>query len=577
MSVDAATVEERWRGRPRVALAVKTLIVALPLAASVVVSLLAAKRLPHPEGAVQVGVWWIALMAISAIVLVLGEAIARRFLPLVALLRLSLLFPGAAPSRIGVARASTRSELRRLSAQVERDGLGTDLATVARTLVVLVGALDVHDRSTRGHSERVRVYADMLGERLGLEDGDRDRLRWAALLHDLGKLRIPVEVLNKRENLTDEDWAIIHRHPEDGEKMLGPLREWLGEWALVVRHHHERWDGEGYPDGLAGEDISLGARVVAVADSYDVMTSIRSYQPRARSAAAAREELVACAGTQYDPSLVRRFLGLSTRRLWLLLGPLAWIAQLPVVGPVLSETAVLTTGRAAIALGTSTASRGGFDEFVASGRARDEPAVTTPPPAPATTAVPASTIDAAPLASEADELTSVAIESLPPTTSGVGVSAGAPTTAAGPSLTIPPGASVSTAPAIPANTITPTIATTTPTAGAPQGAQLAIRPCPDNPAGGTGAPPDAIPDAAAVEAGESVRIPVLVNDGDPDGDLDPSSVALQNEPGKGTVTLLDGALLYTADEGANGADQFDYTVLDSTGACAAARVAVDIG
>jgi hypothetical protein len=161
------SVEERWRGRPKVALAVKTLIVALPLAASIVVSRWAASRLPHPAGRWQISLWGLALMAISVIVLMVGEAIARRFLPLVALLRLSLLFPGPAPSRIGVARASTRAELRRLSALVEREGMGTDLATVARTLVILVGALDVHDRSTRGHSERVRVYADMLADASG--------------------------------------------------------------------------------------------------------------------------------------------------------------------------------------------------------------------------------------------------------------------------------------------------------------------------------------------------------------------------------------------------------------------------
>ena len=586
MSADAATVEERWRGRPRAALALKTLIVALPLAASVVVSLFAAKRLPHPEGAMQITLWWISLMLISAVVLIMGEAIARRFLPLVALLRLSLLFPGAAPSRIGVARASTRSELRRLTAQVERDGLGIDLATVARTLVVLVGALDVHDRSTRGHSERVRVYADMLGEQLGLEDGERDRLRWAALLHDLGKLRIPIEVLHKRDNLSEEDWAIIHRHPEDGEKMLGPLREWLGEWALVVRHHHEHWDGNGYPDKLAGEDISLGARVVAVADSYDVMTSIRSYQPRARSAASAREELVACAGTQFDPALVRRFLGLSTRRLWMILGPLAWIAQLPVVGPVLTEAAVLTTGQAAVALGTATAARGGVEEFVASGRDRsfadhldvggEEPdEATSIPDDSATTSassVVASTI-LAPTSDAAVPTTEVPLDTLAADASTTTATTTATTT------TVPPPPARTDAPLQgialrqracapgPAPAPPPTTVSPEPTA-----------PATDAAPGPVTRPPQPRPDSASVAAGESVPIDVVANDTDPDGDLDPTTLAYETPPARGTILLLfDGSIAYTANPGESGTDRFVYTVLDEAGGCGEATVTVRIG
>jgi hypothetical protein len=276
--------------------------------------------------------WWVAVLASSTLVLIAGEALARRVLPLVGLLRLSLMFPGRAPSRVDVARRSSRRELEELSDQVRTHGLGPDAEEAAVVLVRLIAALDAHDRRTRGHSERVRVYTDLLAHRLHLGPDDANKLRWAALLHDIGKLSVPAEVLNKPGRLTAEEWELIHEHPAEGDRMLGALREWLGPWASVVLEHHERWDGGGYPAGIAGHDISLGARLVAVADSYDVMTSIRSYQPQPRTPEGARDELVRCSGSQFDPGMVRCFLNISTRHLWWILGPLTWLVQIPVVG-----------------------------------------------------------------------------------------------------------------------------------------------------------------------------------------------------------------------------------------------------
>ncbi|MEO6205420.1 MAG: HD domain-containing phosphohydrolase, partial [Mycobacteriales bacterium] len=131
-------------------------------------------------------------------------------------------------------------------------------------------------------------------------------------------------------SLDDDEWDAIRQHPEEGTRLAAGLLPWLGEWGRAIGEHHERWDGLGYPNGLAGEEISLSARIVAVADSYEVMTTNRSYG-RARSAAVARQELTDCAGAQFDPQVVRSFLSISLGRLRWVFGPLTWLAEVPLV------------------------------------------------------------------------------------------------------------------------------------------------------------------------------------------------------------------------------------------------------
>jgi putative nucleotidyltransferase with HDIG domain len=194
----------------------------------------------------------------------------------------------------------------------------------------LVAALSVHDKQTRGHSERVRVFADLIATEMKLPPADRARLRWASLLHDIGKLVVPSEILSKPAKLNETERKNVERHPEEGARLIGPLRSWLGEWAAAVEHHHERWDGRGYPRALAGERISLAGRIVAVADSYEVMTAVRPYR-RPIGVVAAREELVRCSGAQFDPAVVRAFLNISVGRLWRVVGLGSWIAQLPLL------------------------------------------------------------------------------------------------------------------------------------------------------------------------------------------------------------------------------------------------------
>ena len=260
------------------------------------------------------------------------ERAGRRLLPLAALLNLSLLFPDRAPKRFAVARrvGKPRDLQRQLQEARDRGVTGGEVAHMQEVLE-LVAALSVHDRQTRGHSERVRVFTDLIAEEMKLAPGDRARLRWASLLHDIGKLVVPAEILSKPSKLSEAEMDNVRRHPDEGARLIGPLNAWLGEWAGAVPDHHERFDGRGYPRGLAGEQISLAGRIVAVADSYEVMTAMRPYR-KPIGVSAARQELVRCSGAQFDPMVVRAFLNISMGRLWRVVGLGSWIAQLPLIG-----------------------------------------------------------------------------------------------------------------------------------------------------------------------------------------------------------------------------------------------------
>jgi hypothetical protein len=294
--------------------------------------------LPIPIGAGRI-LWLLALFATSSIAALLVDRVARRLLPLAVLLRLSLIFPDAAPSRFAVARnAGNQRVLEERIRFARQHGLDDDPARAAEEILRLVAALSLHDKKTRGHAERVRVLTDMVSEEIGLPRDARDRLRWAALLHDIGKLRVPAQVLNKDGKPNASEWDLLKRHPEEGARLTAPLLPWLGEWGLAIVQHHERFDGDGYPNGLAGHEISLGARVVAVVDSFEVMTAARSYK-KPISVVDARKELVTCAGGQFDPTIVRAFLNLSVGKLRIAVGAYPWVAQLPFIERLLSSGA----------------------------------------------------------------------------------------------------------------------------------------------------------------------------------------------------------------------------------------------
>jgi hypothetical protein len=176
------------------------------------------------------------------------------------------------------------------------------------------------------------------------------------------------DILNKPGKLTDEEWEIVKQHPIEGAKLAAPLSEWLGAWANSIVEHHERYDGAGYPFGLAGEEISYGGRIVAVADSYDTMTTVRSYK-KVMSPQAARRELAVCAGSHFDPHVVRAFLDGSVGRLRLIRGPLAWIGSVPFVNGLAGLTRLgVVAGRVGVAGSAALAGVGTAGAFHAQPR-----------------------------------------------------------------------------------------------------------------------------------------------------------------------------------------------------------------
>jgi hypothetical protein len=175
------------------------------------------------------------------------------------------------------------------------------------TVAALARAVEARDGSTGGHVERVRRSSLLLADALQLGGEARQHLEFAAVLHDIGKLGLPDAVLGKPGPLSTEERAVMERHPVIGRQVLEGVA-FLAPVLDAVAGHHERWDGQGYPAGLAGTAIPLAARIIAVVDAFDAMTTARPYRP-ARSVAAARAELARCRGNQFDPDLVDAFLG----------------------------------------------------------------------------------------------------------------------------------------------------------------------------------------------------------------------------------------------------------------------------
>ena len=186
------------------------------------------------------------------------------------------------------------------------------------TIRSLVSALEAKDPYTRGHSERVSEYAVVLGRELGLDSRALERLEYAGLLHDLGKLAVPSHILTKPGRLEDAEMDRIREHPRRGAAMVGRIPS-LRDLAETVGQHHERIDGKGYPGGIRGIELTQAARILAVVDSYDAMTTTRAYR-RALTQEEAVAEMLAGAGGQFDEDMVRAFLDTRHR---------AWASVLP--------------------------------------------------------------------------------------------------------------------------------------------------------------------------------------------------------------------------------------------------------
>jgi hypothetical protein len=173
-------------------------------------------------------------------------------------------------------------------------------------MIAMADAIDQRDPYTADHSRRVAELALRIGEIYGMNERDLDRLRIAARMHDIGKIGIGNDILHKPGKLTDQEWAMMQAHPVIGEQLLKPYRQFRHETRLV-RSHHERWDGKGYPDRVSATQIPLGARIIAVADTFDAMTTSRPYRP-ALSRQTAIDEIRNSALTQFDPKVVACFL-----------------------------------------------------------------------------------------------------------------------------------------------------------------------------------------------------------------------------------------------------------------------------
>ncbi len=342
----------RWHGHPVATRAMRIAIFIVPFMTAMVVAFVLSSRLPVSSSLPISVLRWFSIISLSTIAMTGVDRLARRFMPLSVLLRLTLVFPDQAPSRFAVAmRTGTTAQLRRRLEAAREVPIDETPQQAAERLLELVALLSHHDRLTRGHSERVRAYSHLIGEEMGLTESELDKLRWAGLLHDVGKTAISTEILNKPGKLTADEYDTIKSHPDEGRALVAPLADWLGDSVRAVWEHHERFDGQGYPRGLSGTDISFAARVVSVADSYDVMTSARSYK-KPMSAEAARAELATCSGTQFDPIVVRSFLNVSLGRLRLMTGPLAWVAQLALFEP----SGVVHAGSSSLQSGGSSAS-----------------------------------------------------------------------------------------------------------------------------------------------------------------------------------------------------------------------------
>lgn len=173
----------------------------------------------------------------------------------------------------------------------------------------LTAALDAKHNYTRGHSDRVADLSFIIAREMGLPPIKLYRVHVAGHLHDVGKIGIPDKILTKADTLTPEEFEIIKQHPVIGDEILKKIRV-LKDLSPIVRHHHERYLGGGYPDGLQGDDIPLESRIICLADAYDAMTSVRPYRP-SLTHELAMHEIIRCSGAQFDPNVVAALLAIA--------------------------------------------------------------------------------------------------------------------------------------------------------------------------------------------------------------------------------------------------------------------------
>jgi ribonuclease P protein subunit RPR2 len=223
------------------------------------------------------------------------------------------------------------------SLAVERQRGKAIAASYGVTVEALATAIEAKDHTTGGHIERVRKLGLLLAAEIVPREARDPQMAYGFLLHDIGKLAVPDAILRAPGRLSDEQWTLMRRHPEEGVRMLSSV-PFLDKALDVVRCHHERWDGGGYPKGLSGEEIPLWARIFAVVDALDAITAERPYRA-ARSYDAARDEIRLHSGTQFDPTVVEALERLDPAIVEPLLEPTQQVeplVDLPAVGPLVT-------------------------------------------------------------------------------------------------------------------------------------------------------------------------------------------------------------------------------------------------
>ncbi len=535
-----------WTSRPALARALRFVVLLLPIAGSFSITWMASRYFPPEELGINTWLWWLAVIILATAVMFGIERLARRALPLVALLKMNLVFPEEAPSRFSTAlRTGTTKQLERRIEEMRLLGLhDSDEVNYGQQMLELIAALNAHDRLTRGHCERVRAYTDMIIEELKIEEDDANKLRWSALLHDVGKIMVPASIINKDGRPDDQEWEILKRHAAEGQRMVAPIAAWLGDWSRAVGEHHERWDGDGYPNGFAANEIHLGARIVAVADAFDVMTSARSYK-KPMPTEAAREELLRCSGSQFDPEVVRAFLNIGIGRLRLAMGPLTWLANIPSAGqiplvPAATPVASVVASAAGATAAVLTGGIGGI--LVPEDNSVPEPTAAFADTAPVETTIPLSITTTIPQVT----IPVVSVTSAPITTTTTSTT------------TVPPTTSTTAAPAASPVTTAPTTTTTTTTtvAPAPVGNDSTIQSNEDEPL--------------------TVSLSGVSSAGSP-------TFEIVAQPQHGTLTLISATgagtageelWSYVPDPSYNGPDEFRYQICDSRGTCDLATVTI---
>ncbi len=582
-------------------MSIRVLVVLIPFVTAWTAVFFLSDRFFRPDGLFGLGLWLFQALVISLTVSVGVERITRRALPLATLLNMSLVFPDQAPSRFGIAlKAGTVGRLKERADVIGDHGLGADNAAAAARAIELISLLSEHDRLTRGHTERVRAYSDLIAEEMGVPQDGRDRLAWGAMLHDIGKLTVPPEILNKDGRPSDEEWQVLQGHPGASAALLKPLEGWLGEWGLAAAQHHERWDGTGYPGRIGGTDISLAGRITAVADAYDVITSRRSYK-QPMSPEAAKEELIRCAGTQFDPDVVRAFLSVSLGRRWVT-GPLAWLLELPGVVNLGSNLPAATNVVAgAVVAAGSVVVPAAIGPAQPDGLAfGDEPVVTTSifvedttstaapstlPPSvvePSVTTQPADLEELATTVAVVDESSStelgetvpstVAEESSTTSTWQTVATAGQTTTTAVTSTvqtTVATTSATTTTTAAPTTTTTvPTTTTTAPTTTTTAGPTTTTT---------TPGSPTAVADSVTVDEGKDIKIHVLDNDLQGNSPLDEDSLVITVNPSHSSDFRVHGDHIhYKSDDDYEGIDTLVYRVCNNNGLCDTVTVTINV-